>query len=72
MINNGTVAVSSPSIDRPVATRNGWANNPEGCKLHNRDCLPASPFRTDESKPVSLGQFFRQRIAKEYSLQPDK
>ncbi len=45
------VRVWSDAIDKPVAARYGWANNPD-CNLYNSDGLPASPFRTDDW-PVS-------------------
>jgi len=44
---NHTVWVSSKSISSPVAVRYAWSANPE-CNLHNKEGLPASPFRTDD------------------------
>jgi sialate O-acetylesterase len=41
------VIVSSDQIDKPVAVRYAWADNPEGANLYNKEGLPASPFRTD-------------------------
>lgn len=41
------VVVWSPEVPEPVAVRYGWADNPEGANLYNREGLPASPFRTD-------------------------
>ena len=41
------VVVSSDKIDKPVAVRYGWADNP-ACNLYNKEGLPASPFRTDD------------------------
>jgi sialate O-acetylesterase len=46
-IEGDTVIVSSPSVEKPVAVRYGWANSPR-VNLYNREGLPASPFRTDE------------------------
>ncbi len=46
-IEGETVLVSSPSIQKPVAVRYGWANSPR-CNLYNKEGLPASPFRTDD------------------------
>lgn len=46
-IEDGTVVVSSPDVDNPVAVRYGWANNPS-VNLYNAVGLPASPFRTDD------------------------
>lgn len=48
VIDGGTVVVSSEEIDKPVAARYAWAENPAGCNLANQAGLPASPFRTDD------------------------
>lgn len=45
-IDGNSVIVWSDQIDKPVAVRYAWANNPE-CNLYNKEGLPASPFRTD-------------------------
>jgi sialate O-acetylesterase len=45
-IRGDTVVVSSPSVEKPVAVRFGWANYPV-VNLWNKDGLPAAPFRTD-------------------------
>jgi sialate O-acetylesterase len=42
------VVVWSDLVPDPVAVRYGWADNPEGANLYNREGLPASPFRTDD------------------------
>ena len=42
------VEVHSPQIPQPFAVRFGWAEYPV-VNLWNKDGLPASPFRTDES-----------------------
>lgn len=47
VIDGDTVVVGSDRVQKPVAVRYGWANNP-GCNLYNRAGLPASPFRTDD------------------------
>jgi len=41
------IAVSSPSVPKPVAVRYGWADCPV-VNLFNVEGLPASPFRTDD------------------------
>jgi sialate O-acetylesterase len=43
------VVVSSPSVEKPVAVRYGWADFPV-VNLKNKEGLPASPFRTDAPK----------------------
>lgn len=45
-IDGNTVVVYSPNVERPVAVRYAWADNPD-CNLYNKEGLPASPFRTD-------------------------
>jgi sialate O-acetylesterase len=49
-IDGGTVLVSCPDIESPVAVRYAFASGPpEGSRLlYNRDGFPASPFRTDD------------------------
>ncbi len=46
-IDDNTVIVRSDSVQRPVAVRYAWADNPT-CNLYNAAGLPAPPFRTDE------------------------
>jgi sialate O-acetylesterase len=47
IINNKIVVVSE-KVDKPVAVRYAWANNPVGANFYNKEGLPASPFRTSE------------------------
>lgn len=47
IIGKKRIAVSSPEVEKPVALRYAWADNPE-CNLYNSARLPASPFRTDD------------------------
>jgi sialate O-acetylesterase len=46
-IDGDTLVVWSDQVNKPVAVRYAWADNPE-CNLYNTDGLPASPFRTDD------------------------
>ena len=48
-----TIIVSSPSVQKPVAVRYAWANNPVA-NLYNKEGLPASPFRTDDWPGVTV------------------
>lgn len=41
------VIVWNDTIDKPIAVRYAWADNPEGANLYNKEGFPASPFRTD-------------------------
>ncbi len=50
------VTVTSPEIEKPVAVRYAWANNPVGCNLTNESGLPASPFRTDDWPGTTVGR----------------
>jgi len=42
-----TVVVWHPKIEKPIAVRYAWADNPD-CNLINAEGLPAGPFRTDD------------------------
>nr|WP_321355220.1 sialate O-acetylesterase [uncultured Draconibacterium sp.] len=46
------VIVSTKEVEKPVAVRYAWANNPD-CNLVNSLGLPALPFRTDNWKVVT-------------------
>ena len=46
-IKGNKVVVWSDKVDKPVAVRYAWADNPEDANLYNEEGLPASPFRTD-------------------------
>lgn len=54
-IKGSKVIVSSDKVEKPVAVRYAWANNPI-CNLFNGSGLPASPFRTDEWPGVTVGK----------------
>jgi sialate O-acetylesterase len=45
-IEGDKIIVWNEDITTPVAVRYGWADNPEGANLYNKEGLPASPFRT--------------------------
>jgi sialate O-acetylesterase len=47
IINGDKVIVWSDEISQPMYVRYGWADNPEGANLYNKEGLPASPFTTD-------------------------
>lgn len=46
-IQGDAVIVSSAQVSQPVAVRYAWKDSPI-CNLHNKEGLPASPFRTDD------------------------
>ena len=48
-IEGETVIVSAPGVSQPTAVRYAWSNFPD-CNLYNVAGLPASPFRTSDSK----------------------
>jgi len=54
-IDGETVVVSSPKVEKPVAVRYAWADNPE-VSLYNKAALPASPFRTDDWDGITKGK----------------
>lgn len=45
-IEGDNVVLRSPQVPEPAYVRYGWADNPEGANLYNREGLPASPFET--------------------------
>lgn len=45
-IEGNQVVVYSSEIPNPKYVRYGWADNPEGANLYNKEGLPASPFQT--------------------------
>jgi len=47
-IKRNKVIVWSDQVEKPVAVRYAWADNPAGANLFNKEGLPASPFRTDK------------------------
>lgn len=49
-VENDTLTLSSPDVERPVAARYAWSNNPTAV-LFNEAGLPATPFRTALPKP---------------------
>jgi sialate O-acetylesterase len=46
-IEGDKVIVWNDDVNRPVAVRYAWADNPQGANLYNKQGLPASPFRTE-------------------------
>lgn len=54
-IEGDSVIVSAEGVEKPVAVRYGWADNPE-VNLYNGAALPASPFRTDDFPMITAGK----------------
>ena len=54
-IDGDTVIVSSSSVQKPLAVRYAWADNPIA-NLYNKAGLPASPFRTDDWPGVTTAR----------------
>ncbi len=53
VVNENTIVVSSESVDKPVAVRYGWADNPDDLNLYNMEDLSANPFRTDKRPGIT-------------------
>ncbi len=53
-IDGDEIVVSSSKVEKPVAVRYAWADNPV-CNLVNAEGLPASPFRTDAWPGITGG-----------------
>ena len=52
-IDGESIIVSNEKVEKPVAVRYAWADNPD-CNLYNKAGLPASPFRTDSWDGVTV------------------
>ncbi|WP_437191643.1 sialate O-acetylesterase [Planctomicrobium sp. SH527] len=48
-----TVEVTVKGLDKPVAVRYNWADNPQG-NLYSESYLPAYPFRTDDWAGITV------------------
>jgi sialate O-acetylesterase len=46
------IEVSSDKVEKPIALRYAWANNPV-CNLFSKDGLPVTPFRTDDFEMIT-------------------
>jgi sialate O-acetylesterase len=53
VIEGDTVVVSSPKVEKPTDVRFGWKNFTP-LNFFNKDDLPASPFRTDETPYTTM------------------
>ncbi|MBN2293130.1 MAG: sialate O-acetylesterase [Pirellulales bacterium] len=53
-IDGDTIVVQSPAVAKPVAARFAWRDDAEP-NLTNKSGLPASPFRTDKWKGLTVG-----------------
>ncbi|MHC4442643.1 MAG: sialate O-acetylesterase [Planctomycetota bacterium] len=51
----GTVVVRADAVSKPVAVRYAWTDAPV-CSLYNKEGLPASPFRTDDWRGVTVNE----------------
>jgi sialate O-acetylesterase len=56
-IEGNSVVVWSDEVEKPIAVRYAWANNPT-CNLYNGAGLPASPFRTDDFPPITKDTYY--------------
>lgn len=54
-IEGNEIVVSRYRVQRPVAVRYGWAQNPM-CNVYNNAGLPMSPFRTDNWPGITEGK----------------
>ncbi|VGO12000.1 hypothetical protein PDESU_00548 [Pontiella desulfatans] len=55
IIDGSTVEIWSDTVEKPVAVRYGWAQNPK-VNLFDRNGLPLTPFRTDDWPMLSSGR----------------
>jgi sialate O-acetylesterase len=57
-IEGDKVVVGNPMVKDPVAVRYGWSDAPVDANLYNSAGFPASPFRTDDWKGITVGNKF--------------
>lgn len=53
IIGNDQIEVWSDSVNKPIAVRYAWADNPV-CNVQNREGLPLTPFRTDDWPGITV------------------
>ena len=53
------VIVYSDKVEKPVAVRYAWEDNPEDANLFNVEGLPVCPFRTDDWQGMTYGVKYR-------------
>lgn len=58
-LQKGKVVVFSPDVQKPVAVRYAWSDNPGEISLYNGQGLPAYPFRTDNQPLSTQGKTYR-------------
>jgi sialate O-acetylesterase len=52
LVGKDKVEVSSDKVEKPVAVRYAWADNPV-CNLFSNEGLPVTPFRTDDFEMIT-------------------
>ncbi len=55
IIKDNRIEVSSSQVEKPVAVRYGWADNPK-CNLYDEIGLPLTPFRTDDWPGLTVNE----------------
>lgn len=55
IVGKNKVQVWSDTVEKPVAVRYAWADNPI-CNVQSKEGLPMTPFRTDQWKGVTEGK----------------
>ena len=58
-ISGDKIIVTCDQVEKPVAVRYGWANNPDDLNLYNLESLPAVPFRTDDWPGITINNTYR-------------
>jgi sialate O-acetylesterase len=58
-ISGDKILLSCTEVQKPIAVRYGWADNPDDLNLYNLDGLPAVPFRTDNWPGITEGNTYR-------------
>src|SRR3546814_12733887 len=64
IIGKNKVKVHAAGVDKPVAVRFAWQNNPSKLNLDNSEDLPANQFRTDQWQGKIGRESGRERVGK--------
>jgi sialate O-acetylesterase len=52
IVGKDTIEVTSATVEKPIAVRYAWADNPV-CNLFSNEGLPVTPFRTDDFEMIT-------------------
>lgn len=57
--NGKSVVVSHERVNKPLAVRYAWADNPDALNFFNKKGYPAMPFRTDTWNGITINRYYQ-------------